>query len=192
MKIIYGLLMSAAMLMSLSCNAKDAGANNEQTARMLIMQYFPGQASIVENKKPFVRKGDFNADGIDDLAVLFLPNTKLKTSKQLKVSMPWVYPGVKPSKTYHQSLAIFNGDQSGWKSSNIRVFALLDTLGVLETPSFELLISRKNDKDYKSHSVMLPIKSSGDLIIIPTEAGIDTYVYWDKNEYKLLEPEEIP
>jgi hypothetical protein len=184
--------MSTAMLMSLSCNAKDTGVNNEETARMLIKHSFSGQATIIESKKPFVRSGDFNADGVDDLAVLFLPKTKPKASKQLKVSMPWVYPGVTPSKTYHKSLAIFHGDKNGWKSANIQAFALLDTLGVLETPSFELLITRKGDKDYKNHSAMLPIKSSGDLIILPTEAGIDTYVYWDKDSYKLLEPEEIP
>ncbi len=35
-------------------------------------------------------------------------------------------------------------------------------------------------------------KVNGDIIILPTEAGIDTYVYWDSDSYKLHIPEEEP
>ena len=106
--------------------------------------------------------------------------------------MPWVYPSTEKSKKYHRSLVIFQKTSNNWLTDKTRVFTMLDTTGVLETPSFKLLVSYKSNKDYSEHASMLPVKTNSDLIILPTEAGIDTYIYWDKDTYKLFEPEEIP
>jgi len=130
--------------------------------------------------------------GVNDIAVLFTPKSEPEKISQLKVLTLWVYPNTKPSNKYRKSLAIFQSNNGKWALDKLHVFALLDTNGVLETPSFELLTINKENKDYISHASSLPVKTSNDLIILPTEAGIDTYVYWDKNTYKLFEPEEIP
>ena len=136
--------------------------------------------------------GDFNGDDLEDIAVLFKPTSKPVETTQLKVNMPWVYPSTTKSNKYHRSLIIFQKAGNNWLNDKTRVFIMLDTTGVLETPSFKLLVSYKSDKDYSEHASMLPVKINNDLIILPTEAGIDTYIYWDKDTYKLFEPEEIP
>jgi hypothetical protein len=77
-------------------------------------------------------------------------------------------------------------------SADTQVFALLDNSGVLETPSFQLLVKKKHAQGYRQHQGGLPVKHTGDLIILPTESGIDTYIYWDKTTYKLHVPKETP
>ncbi len=137
-------------------------------------------------------QGDFNGDGINDFAVVFLPVADVIETNRLKVTKLWSYPDSAASEKNHKSLLIFHGSKGGWLSDDDRVFVFLDQSGALETPSFELLISRVKDKDYKNNISYLPVVIKSDLIILPTEAGIDTYIYWDKGEYKLYEPEEMP
>jgi hypothetical protein len=38
----------------------------------------------------------------------------------------------------------------------------------------------------------LGINIQGSALVIPTEAGIDTYLYWDKNTFIIHEPLELP
>ena len=116
----------------------------------------------------------------------------MKPNKQVMFSTPWHFAGKLPKDKQHTSLAIINGHADGIKSKNTSEFAMLDYTGVLETPSFSLIRIKQGDKDYKQHQAMLPVKSSGDILVLPTEAGIDTYVYWDKDRYKLHVPEEVP
>ena len=191
MKLIYKLLLLPLVALALSCNASDKQEMSADTAKSLIRHFLGSQVKVADNQ-PFFQIGDFNGDGYKDMAVLFQPEGKPRVSKQVSVTTPWVYPGVPPMKLYGKSLAIFNGSNSPWLSDGTRVYVLLDTAGALETPSFELLVSKKIDDDYKHHVSMLPAQSVHDLIIIPTEAGIDTYIYWDKAGYVLYESQEMP
>ncbi len=186
MKYFYMLLI---LLLPLSCSAELDINNNSKTASELLNYFFPDSD---KNIKPNFKLGDFNGDGIKDIIVLFTPKSKPITTAQLKVLMPWVYSTTKSLKKYRKSLVIFQKNDGKWLSDKTKVYVLLDTTGVLETPSFELLTINKKHKDYLSHTHMLPIKTIKDLIILPMEAGIDTYVYWDNNTYKLFEPEEVP
>lgn len=192
MKTLNSILILPIVLLCLSCSANDKLPINEETIEKLIKYYFSDQAKIIKTTPPYFKAGDFNGDGLEDIVVLFLPKIKPKTSDHLKVSMPWGFPGPRASKIYTTSLAIFHGAHGYWLPAKTHAFALVDTSGAIETPSFELLVARKSDKDYKKYRAMLPVKILYDLIIIPTEAGIDTYIYWDKGSYKLFEPEEIP
>jgi len=183
------LVLLLLLVFTLSCSA---GNSDIETVKQLMNEYFPGQKKLNNQTEQEYKWGDFNGDGIKDILVLFRPEFNPVETDRFKVSKPWVYPWSKSSKKLYKSIAIFNGSKSGWNSDAANVFVLLDTVGVLETPSFKLILSKTTDKDYTSHSQMLPVKVKGDLVIIPTEAGIDTYIYWDRNEYKLYEPEEMP
>lgn len=185
MKYIHILLI---LILPFSCSA-ESSINNSNTVSKLLNHFLP---ELKENSKPSFKLGDFNGDGVKDIVVLFTPKSKPTKSAQLKVLTPWVYPTTKPTNKYRKSLVIFQKTNGEWVSDKTQAYVLLDTNGVLETPSFELLTINKKDKNYASHASMLPIKISNDLIILPTEAGIDTYIYWDKNTYKLFEPEEMP
>jgi len=192
MKRRYLFALLPIFLSPLSCSANNGDKNTIKTVNTLMEYYLSSHVKPGNNNQYDYKLGDFNGDGVEDMVVLFKPVSKPGETTQLKVSAPWVYPGSKPSSEYHKSIAIFNGSKESWKSDKTRVFVLLDNLGVLETPSFELLVSKKTDKDYTGHVDMLPIKLTNDLIVLPTEAGIDTYIYWEKGSYHLFEPEEMP
>ena len=189
MTLINLLFIVLAFILPLSCSAESNMSANQETVTKLLNTFFP---ELKQSEKPNYKLGDFNGDGLEDIVVLFTPQSKPTETKQLKVLTPWVYPTTKKTDKYRQSLVIFQKTNSQWVSNETHVYALLDTNGVLETSSFQLLTTSKKDKDYASHASMLPIKTKNDLIILPTEAGIDTYVYWDKDTYTLFEPEEMP
>ena len=54
------------------------------------------------------------------------------------------------------------------------------------------MVKRKADKEYFRIQASLPARHTGDLIVLPTEAGIDTYIYWDQTKYRLYVPTETP
>ena len=189
MKYIQLFLALPILLLPLSCSSESNMSANQETVTKLLNTFFP---ELKQSKKPNYKLGDFNGDGLEDIVVLFTPKSKPTETKQLKVLTPWVYPTTKKTDKYRQSLVIFQKTNSQWVSNETHVYALLDTNGVLETPSFQLLTTSHKDKDYALHASMLPIKTKNVLIILPTEAGIDTYIYWDKDTYTLFEPEEMP
>lgn len=122
----------------------------------------------------------------------FYFNNDIEISKQVKTSHPWSFSNNGTESRYHKSLAILHGGRKNWESKETQVFGLLDKTMVLETPSFKLIVKKHTDKDFARHQAVLPLKSNCDLIILPTEAGIDTYVYWDNISYKLYVSEEMP
>ena len=186
------ILSVISVIFSLPCNAADNRDVNSVLVNNLVKKYLSAKETIDVKNTWTLYQGDFNADGVNDFALVFLPATKITESNKLRVVKLWSYPTSVTSGVFHKSIAIFHGSKNGWLSDDVQVFVLLDKTGVLETPSFKLLISHVGDKEYKNHISYLPIKLKSDLIIVPTEAGIDTYIYWDKNAYKLFEPEEIP
>lgn len=170
------------LFFSLSCSAEPSISHDSSTVAKLFETFIPGNYKKSELN---FKQADFNGDGVNDIVVLFTPKSKPKETSQLKVLTPWIYPNTKPANKYRKSLAVFQSNDGKWWLEKLHVFVLLDTNGVLETPSFELLTISKSNKQYLSHASSLPVKISNDLIIIPTEAGIDTYIYWDKGTYKL-------
>lgn len=179
-----------AVLISVSCNASDSDKTVD--VNKLVKTLLSPNIVIGPDVASSVINGDFNGDGVIDLAMLFIPVAEMTTAKNLHVLKLWQYPGSVSSPGFHKSLAIFHGSESGWFSGDTQVYVLFDDTGALETPSFKLLVSHIGDKDYKDNVLYLPIKLQSDLIIIPTEAGIDTYIYWDQERYQLFEPDEIP
>lgn len=188
----YKKLTLLILLIPLSCSADSPDSVDTKTVSVIITHYFTSQARISFDAQPNYVTGDFNGDGNSDLAVLFYPQKKIEASKQVHVSKPWVFPGSVQSKAYSKSLAIINGSSNGWMSSGAKVYALLDYSGVLVTPSFQLIYKNNTEKDYAQRKAMLPTQNNADLLILPTEAGVDTYIYWDGNSYKLFVPEEMP
>ena len=198
---LFALSVVSASL-SLSCNAGNKEHKNVELVNNLVKKLILPKTTQGTSTVPMVIKdeiiqgdfvqGDFNGDGIEDFAAIFMPVSGLTESGRLKIKKLWNYPGVVPSDKLHKSLVVFHGDKNGWETDSIQSYVLLDTSGALETPSFKLLISRTGDKSFKENASYLPVSLKSDFLILPTEAGIDTYIYWSKGAYNLFEPEEMP
>jgi hypothetical protein len=186
------LILLSFLILPLSCSAGGQSEPDAQTARNVIAHYFTTKASVSPTHHPSFVTGDFNGDGITDIAILIRPAKTVTTSRQVQTSTPWAFPGSVQSDVYQTSLVILNGTSGGWFSPDTKVYALLDKSGSLQTPSFQLTVKRKADKEYAQLQAMLPVKHAGDLIVLPTEAGIDTIIYWDQTKYRLHVPAEIP
>jgi cyanate lyase len=50
----------------------------------------------------------------------------------------------------------------------------------------------KKDKIQFIEEADLSSKANGDIILIPTEAGIDSFIYWDGLAYQLYEIIDVP
>ncbi|MBE9567198.1 MAG: hypothetical protein IMF14_00785 [Proteobacteria bacterium] len=179
-----------SVIFASSCSAEDKAGS--ESLESVFQQYLSPHTIVLNKGKPASVRGDFNGDGFSDVAVVFLPATEIAASDLLHVSRLRRSPEFFSSGKPHRSLAIFHGGKAGWSSGVIQVFVLLDDSGALETPSFELLISRVDGNAYSDLVSGIPVEPAGDLIILPTEAGIDTYLYWNRDRYKLFEPEDIP
>ncbi len=191
MKIALPILITL-LLVTLSCNADEPSTINSAIVKNLISHYFGGNAQVSDTQQPPYVSGDFNNDGIQDIAILFHTDANMGANSQVKISTPWLIPGSKQSQKLYTSLAIINGERDGFQSAQTKVFGLLDYSGVLATPSFQLILMKSTDKEYDEYQTMLPAKTNGDILILPTEAGIDTYIYWNKDKYDLFMPKETP
>lgn len=178
--------------LSLSCNAGSKEEKNAGLVNSLVKKLVLPNTSLDDLKVSIIVQGDFNGDGFDDFAALFLPDSAIRGSNRLNVKELWNYSESLVSNKIHKSLVIFHGSKNGWLSDSTQGFVLLDKSGVLDTPSFELLVSRVGDKEYKNNASYLSVVLKSDLLILSTEAGIDTVIYWDKGIYNLFESDEIP
>ncbi|MCP5079204.1 MAG: hypothetical protein GY951_14260 [Psychromonas sp.] len=186
------ILLIITVMFPVSCNASDSNDDKTVDVSKLVKKYLSPKIVIGPDAASSVINGDFNGDGVIDLAMLFLPVSEMTASNNLNISKLWENPDSVSSANFHKSLVIFHGSKSGWLSGDMQVYVLLDDIGALETPSFKLIVSHVRDKDYKDNALYLPVKLQSDLIIIPTEAGIDTYIYWHQGRYQLFEPDELP
>ncbi len=62
--------------------------------------------------------------------------------------------------------------------------SILDTSAIDKITTVPRSIISKEVSDLKA--------AKGDVIIIPTESGIDSYLYWNGNRYQSLFPNEEP
>ena len=104
---ISSLILLSILLMPPNCGAKDVKTISAKTVRKVMQHYFSCAAKVSNDSQPFYVTGDFNDDGLKDIAVLFYPQKEIKQSKQIKLSCPWAFDSSMHSNKYHKSLAIY-------------------------------------------------------------------------------------
>lgn len=127
--------------------------------------------------------GDGRADRID--WVTLAPDIDLQ-SLTIPVVTPWENQDESQEGGSHHKLLITFGDSRQLIVHDRNAISVLDTEAVQDMD----IISRMD-----LPSLDLPDlvnMARGDVILIPTEAGIDTYLYWDGETLGLYEPLELP
>jgi hypothetical protein len=152
-----------------------------------------GPGTRLADRSPNVLHGDFNGDGVPDLlAVVVVRNARL--DDRVRVVQPWpVYEGAATTESVEEgaevALAVVHGDPAGAADA---MFLLHDPnpISILDTHAGRQL--EVIGRDELADHYRLADRARGDLIVVPTEAGIDTYVYWDGTTYRTFAPVEIP
>ncbi len=176
-----------------------AKAAPEPLSSASIKSSFGPNIEVVGGSKPVELKGDLNGDGAQDIAVLVKPQGK-RGELAPGVKMVHTAEGVRelaPTSILNgkNSLAVIHGG-TGDKFL-IYAFGWIGWNGA-ETGPLLVLPKAKQKRDKQGYAtlspenyVSLPEKNKGDVIVVPTEAGINTILYWDGMKYRFwLDPGE--
>lgn len=153
--------------------------------------YFGNTVIAVPDLSPDKHSGDFNGDGINDL--LWMVNqASSDVLPNITMQEPWPHYEKEPVATDFAKgskirLAIAHGNDQG-------TFLLRDTNSVstLDTQAAKGMFVLSKDKVAELEQEKLALDARGDVIVIPTEAGIDSCIYWDGSKYKLYEAVDLP
>lgn len=189
-KFIY-LFLPVVFVFSSCDNAADPTVNAEASQKKTA-------APTAKNKYAFLSKaekemdGDFNGDGKPDKLYL-IETAAVSGLKNVSAKMAWTYYGegdapVDLSKAGPYALVVVEGPDQ----SNVHLLYDPNEISILAAlAASEMFVVKKSDKTNQAW-IDLEGAASGDVLVIPTEAGIDTYFGWNGNEYISFELLEMP
>jgi hypothetical protein len=151
--------------------------------------------SLATGHSPNSFQGDFDGDGQPDLlAVVDMSGRASDLPSAVRLVRPWPpNAGVKPAEDLTQGSRIglvvvhgVPGDPEAYLLHDLNAVSILDTDAarvLLVVPHSDLAALEEPE---------LAAAARGDVIAVPTESGIDTYLYWDGSTYRAFEPAEVP
>ena len=139
------------------------------------------------------QKTDIDGDGKSDVVELVNISNKIQVlPPAITLITPWALTDGTADKSpqlkngSHNNVLISFGNSKQFLIHDVNAVSLLDTDAAQEiniTPNSEL------------EGLELPelsAQAKGDVIVVPTEAGIDTYLYWNGVTFQSYEPSELP
>lgn len=167
--------------------AEDAGSESPQE---IVERALGAGASLAPDRSPNALHGDFNGDRAPDLLALVAARTVGDDLPPgVRVVRPWplaegVTPSV-PSRGAHVVLAVIHGaaGQGG-------AFILHDPnpISILDADAAGELFVARHEELSTFDEPDLASRARGDVLVLPTEAGEDTFVYWDGSTYRVWAP----
>lgn len=143
---------------------------------------------------------DLNGDGVTDQATL-IPYSSVgkERTQDYELVSAWLYysDGIPPSDPAEGGpvVLVIEHGTSGTKKKP-EDFLLYDPneVSVLATGAATDLTSTAVNALPEEGAELedLPQTFTGEVLILPTEAGIDTFVYWTGETYRVFEPLEMP
>ena len=177
-------------LMLLFLPSMASGSQSEQGTSWS-SEFIPLQSNFAlsEGFKQQQKAFDFNADGLVDY-IYYVDVTENIDSTSNDISLDVVQPWLKMDEQKKGSktgvLIIHGGDVLPRLIHDKNDFSVLDARAMLQSK-----VIRK-EKIKFIEEAELNSKAKGDVILIPTEAGIDSFIYWDGLAYQLYEIVDIP
>ena len=160
-----------------------------------VQKHFGATVEVVTAFQPFSVAGEFNGDGAQDVVVVVrikarrnaLP-TNVKLLNPFETRSAIKFPA-NPDSQNKLALAIIHG----WKTETVGKFLLLGESPVLimqyaraissEQGDKQNLISLMSKRGRRPAGVTLPRGSKGDVILLATEVGGDSLLYWNGRTY---------
>ncbi|WP_027328941.1 hypothetical protein [Marinimicrobium agarilyticum] len=143
---------------------------------------------------------DLNGDGITDQAML-IPYSAMDEDRiqRYQPVSAWPYysddaPPSDPADGGPVVLVIEHGEKGTQQKPEDFLLYDPNEVSVLATDAAKILTSTGVNALPKAGATLaeLPQPFTGDVLVLPTEAGIDTFVYWTGETYRVFEPLEMP
>lgn len=175
----------------LCCALNACAAENTATANQTAknnQHLFSSRAPISSGQK-FDIDGDGQADSAEWVTIS--KNTQFLPSSTIVVN-PWTLNGDADAASNplqggsHKNVLVTLGNAKQFLIHDVNDVSLLDTDAAQETS----LASRSSLVELELPE--LSEQTKGDVIVIPTEAGIDTYLFWNGSTFQAYEPMESP
>lgn len=154
-------------------------------------------ASLAADRSPNTFRGDFNGDGVTDLLALVTPRANAgDLPAAVQLVRPWpLNAGVTPSDDLTRGarigLAVVHGATDGAPEAAFLLHDL-NPISILDTDAARELFVVAHKQLDGLEEPKLAASAHGDVIVVPTEAGIDTYIYWTGSTYRLFESADLP
>ena len=160
-----------------------------------LTEAFGPAISLAQDRSPAAFHGDFNGDGYADLiAFARAEGSGDATPAGVRVLRPWTASGEPPpaglSAGADVMLAIVHGSPGG-ESREAFLLHDPDTPSILDTRAArEAFVVDRGSASTLNPEIAR--RAGGDILVLPTEAGIDTFLYWDGSTYRAYQPLEYP
>lgn len=178
-----------------------AGSEGSMSSGPLV-EAFGGFAAPAGDAPARNLSGDFNGDGqLDRLIWLSVHDSGHQLPVDTSIVRPWPYEGADQTSTSFEpgakrGLGIVHCQPGTVDDCELqRAFVVhdRDPVSILATEAAtELLVVSKAALAEEEGVSEVIERARGDVIVLPTEAGIDTYLYWDGQTYQAYEPLELP
>lgn len=163
----------------------------------LVQSALGPDASVATGRAVTELRADFNGDQIEDELLVVKASRKVtELPANVQVVRPWPLnegesQGDNLAHGASVNFAIIHGPLTG---SQPQIFVLHNdnTVSLLDAPAGETLTTVKLNDVASLEEPQLAAVAKGDLLTVPTEAGIDTYIYWDGVTYKAFAPTAEP
>lgn len=146
-----------------------------------------------QNLSPEKIKVDFDGDGTPDKILLTgLKGSASELSRSKTLLHPWIFDkqSIKSSDlatgSKNNFYIVLSGSKAGYVINDANPISILDTEAAQEL----FTVTKNAIADMGLDEITG--KAKGDLLGIPTEAGIDTYLYWNGITFVSYEPLEVP
>ena len=165
----------------------DGGAAAAASPEARIARVFGSTVRIAAEHAPAVFRGDFDGDGVGDLLVLVrVSEGARRLARDVRVVRPWPGADEDASGGDRLGLAVVHGGAApGFLLFDPNLVSILDTSAAREAFVADKAEASSWDAEVRE-------RARGDVFVLPTEAGIDTFVYWDGATYRAYQPLELP
>ena len=174
-------------------------SNSSSAIGAAVQTVFGSTVEPVKGFKPYFLIGDFDGDGAQDaLVVVRVKGARAELPKDVRFRNPFSdLPVVGPSKENRLALAIIHD----WKAAQPRAKILLIGESPVLALQYERAVSGRAEDASNLLSLMkrhgprpkdqkFPPLAKGDVILLSTEVGNDSMLYWDGKKYRWKDLEE--
>ena len=197
---------AAFLLLCILIIAPAANAQSPTSATavaLAVQKHFGTTVEAVTSFQPFYVVGDFNGDGVPDLAaVVRLKARRQALSAGVKLLNPFErgaaikFPN-NPADDNKLAVAIVHSWSSPAPAARLLllgespILILQNARALSSEPNDRLnLIGLRSRRTKRTGGVILPQGSKGDVILLATEVGGDGLLYWNGRTYLWEEPAE--